>query len=64
MYKDVLRSIEGIEIYPIISLLIFFVFFVGVGIWFVTADSQRWQRLARLPLDGDDTRTTHEGGLS
>jgi cytochrome c oxidase cbb3-type subunit 4 len=64
MYKDVLRSIEGIEIYPIISLLIFFVFFVGVGIWFVTADSRRWQRLARLPLDGDDTRTTHEGGLS
>ena len=29
MYRDVLSSIEGIEIYPIISLLIFFAFFVG-----------------------------------
>ena len=53
MYKDVLRSIEGIEIYPVISLLIFFAFFVGVGVWFFAADNDRLQRLARLPLDRD-----------
>jgi len=51
MYKDVLVSIEGIEIYPIIALLIFFSFFVGLCAWFVLADNDRLQRLARLPLD-------------
>lgn len=55
MYKDVLRSIEGIEIYPLISLAIFFLFFVGVGIWFFSADNDRLQRLARLPLDRTET---------
>lgn len=51
MYKEVLRSIEGIQIYPLISLLIFFVFFVGLMMWFVLADPDRMQRLSRLPLD-------------
>lgn len=51
MYKEVLRSIEGIEIYPVISLLIFFVFFVGLLAWFVLADRDKLQRLAHLPLD-------------
>jgi hypothetical protein len=51
MYKEVLRSIEGIEIYPIISLLIFFYFFVGLLAWYLLADGDRLQRLARLPLD-------------
>ena len=51
MYKEVLSSIEGIEIYPIISLLIFFSFFVGLCAWFALADNDRLQRLARLPLD-------------
>ena len=49
MYKEVLRSIEGIEIYPIISLLIFFAFFVGVGVWFFAADN--WEMLIKV-LDG------------
>ncbi|MBT3343084.1 MAG: hypothetical protein HN712_11160 [Gemmatimonadetes bacterium] len=55
MYKEVLASIEGIEIYPIISMLIFFTFFVGLLAWFFLADRDRLQRLARLPLDEGDT---------
>jgi cytochrome c oxidase cbb3-type subunit IV len=51
MYKEVLRSIEGIEIYPIISLLIFFVFFVGMAAWFFAADRERLRRASLLPLD-------------
>ena len=34
--KQHMESISGIEIYPIISFLIFFVFFLLVGIWVFT----------------------------
>jgi len=63
MYKEVLRSIEGIEIYPIISLLIFFCFFVGLLAWYLLADGDRLQRLARLPLDQEaDSAEPHTKG--
>ena len=63
MYREVLSSIEGIEIYPIVSLLIFFAFFVGVLAWFVLADKDRLERWARLPLDEDipETRPRENG---
>lgn len=62
MYKEVLSAIDGVEIYPIISLLIFFSFFVGVGAWFFLADRERLQRLAQLPLDGEAETTAKETG--
>jgi cytochrome c oxidase cbb3-type subunit IV len=60
MYKEVLRSIEGIEIYPIISLLIFFCFFVGLLAWYLLADGDRLQRLADLPLDQETATSVPE----
>jgi hypothetical protein len=51
MYKEVLQSIEGVSIYPIISLLIFFTFFVGVAVWYVRADKESLRQAARLPLE-------------
>ncbi|MBT4098102.1 MAG: CcoQ/FixQ family Cbb3-type cytochrome c oxidase assembly chaperone [Gemmatimonadetes bacterium] len=63
MYKEVLASIDGVAIYPIISLVIFFTFFVGLLAWFVLADRTRLQRFARLPLDDDnaDKEATSHG---
>ena len=59
MYKDVLQSIDGIEIYPIISLLIFFAFFVALAVWFCRADREHLRRASRLPLDpAAETNTT------
>jgi cytochrome c oxidase cbb3-type subunit 4 len=60
MYKEVLRSIEGVEVYPLISLLIFFVFFVGLLAWFFLADGERLQRLAHLPLEDDKGEALHQ----
>lgn len=31
--KHNMETISGIEIYPIISLLIFFLFFIGLYVW-------------------------------
>ena len=41
----------GIEIYPIIALLIFFVFFVGLITWTFTYRKEAINELSMMPLD-------------
>jgi hypothetical protein len=53
MYKDILRSIDNIEIWPIVSLGIFFLFFIALGIWLMTVDKKYINEMKNLPLDGD-----------
>lgn len=47
-------SISGIEIYPIISLLIFFVFFVVLFWWVFTAKKEYIDRMSEIPLDNQN----------
>jgi cbb3-type cytochrome oxidase subunit 3 len=54
MYKNVLRAIEDIGIYPTISLIIFFVFFVGLVIYLIAKGKKHWEDAANLPLEDDD----------
>lgn len=49
--KNYMDSIPGIEIYPIISLLIFFAFFVILFWWVFTAKKEHIKTLSNLPLD-------------
>ena len=62
MYKfiqDVTENIEGAEIYPMISLLIFFLFFV-VLLWFVLKMSkERVETLSNIPLDETEEPTSN-----
>ncbi len=51
MYKEILQSVEGIGIYPIISLLVFFIFFVVLILWVFKADKNYLNRMKMLPLD-------------
>jgi cytochrome c oxidase cbb3-type subunit 4 len=44
-------SIEGIDIYPMISLLIFFLFFVAVLYYVKTMDKKSVEQISALPLD-------------
>ncbi|HZS03531.1 MAG TPA: CcoQ/FixQ family Cbb3-type cytochrome c oxidase assembly chaperone [Blastocatellia bacterium] len=57
MYKNVLQAIQGIEIYPVISMLIFILFFTAVVVWFFKADKAHLKRMADLPLDADNATT-------
>ncbi|MBD3627777.1 cbb3-type cytochrome c oxidase subunit 3 [Cyclobacterium sp.] len=50
MQKEILRSIENIEIYPIISLLIFVIFFVGMFWWVIRADKGYIDKMKEMPL--------------
>lgn len=49
--KGHMESMEGIEIYPIISLLIFFSFFVILFWWVLTAKKDYIKTLSDIPLD-------------
>jgi len=51
MYKEVLRSIDGIGFLPSLVLLLFFLFFVGVTVWLFYKDKSHWQQIAKIPLD-------------
>jgi cytochrome c oxidase cbb3-type subunit IV len=48
-------SVEGIEIFPLISFLLFFAFFVIVLIYVFRKDKQHIQEMSNLPLEGDNT---------
>ncbi len=51
MYKEILQSVEGIGIYPIISLSIFFIFFVVLIIWVIKVDKKYLNKMEMLPLE-------------
>lgn len=53
MKKDILSSIENIEIYPIISLLIFVIFFVGMFIWVIRVDKKYIDHMKEMPFDDE-----------
>lgn len=53
--KNHMDSISGVDIYPIISLLIFFIFFVALFIWVVTAKKEYIKTVSNLPLENDNT---------
>ncbi|MEQ8473236.1 MAG: CcoQ/FixQ family Cbb3-type cytochrome c oxidase assembly chaperone [Marinoscillum sp.] len=49
--KHHMETIMGIEIFPLISLIIFFVFFVGLTIYVIKADKRRIDEISKIPLD-------------
>lgn len=52
--KNHMESIVGIEIYPIISLLIFFSFFVILFWWVFTAKKDYINTVSNIPLDNQN----------
>jgi cytochrome c oxidase cbb3-type subunit IV len=59
MKKEILSSIENIEIYPLISLIIFFLFFVGMFWWVVRVDKSYVNYMKEMPLVDDLQKVIH-----
>ena len=58
MYKDVLRTIAGIEVFPMLSLVVFVAVFALMLLWVTRLDRRRLDMLAHLPLrDATPVRT-------
>ncbi|MDN3667788.1 cbb3-type cytochrome c oxidase subunit 3 [Echinicola jeungdonensis] len=54
MKKEILIAIENVEIYPVISLLIFVLFFIGMAWWVLKADRNYVDHMKSLPVhDGN-----------
>lgn len=53
--KHFIEDIAGIEIYPMISLLIFFIFFLVLTVYVVTMRKQHAHYMAARPIDVDGT---------
>lgn len=52
--KQYAETIRGIDVYPIISLFIFLLFFIAV-IWYVRKmDKKHVEEISNLPLDLND----------
>lgn len=57
MYTNVLRSIQNIEIWPLISFVIFFLFFIALLWWVFTADKKYIIKMKNLPMDDSAPRS-------
>jgi cbb3-type cytochrome oxidase subunit 3 len=55
--KHNMETIAGVAIYPIISLLIFFLFFVALGYWVISYKREKIRELSNLPLN--DNQNDH-----
>ena len=51
MYKNVLQSIDNVAIWPVISFVIFFLFFICLLWWVFTADKKLMKKLSEMPME-------------
>lgn len=54
MYKNVLQNIAGIEIYPLISFAIFFLFFLALLVYVAVVSRAHMQAMKHMPLLDDE----------
>lgn len=56
--KHHMTEIDGIEIYPIISLLIFFLFFAVLAWWVMSSKKEYIDKVSQIPLQNDQIENT------
>lgn len=54
MFKNIFSHINGIEIYPILTLIFFFVFFIAVTFLALRLDKKFVEYMGNLPLNNDN----------
>lgn len=59
-FINYLESITGIGIYPLVSLMIFFLFFLAVSIYVLKAGKDYFSEVAAIPLDANKNDTLYE----
>lgn len=51
MFDQILTSIEGIAVYPVFSLIVFVLFFIGLSIWVLRVDKKYIDKMSEIPLE-------------
>lgn len=52
-FINYLESITGIGIYPLISFMIFFLFFSAVSLYLLKAGSKHFEEVSQIPLENN-----------
>ena len=60
MFKHYFERIENIETGPLISLVLFFVFFVVMTIWIFRLDKKFVNKMKNLPLEEENLKSDKE----
>ncbi len=60
-FINYLESISGVSVFPMTSLLVFFIFFILVGIKVYMMDSKFLKEIMNLPLEENETNTPGRG---
>ncbi len=60
MFNNYLSSIDGISIFPIIGLILFFSFFVICLVWIMKIDKSYLNKMENLPLDLNETENNQK----
>ncbi len=50
-FRNYLESIQGVDIYPLIGLLLSFAVFIAILLWVWKLDKKDVQKMKTLPLD-------------
>jgi len=53
--KSHMETIAGIEFFPLLSFIIFFIFFVTCIVWVIQADKKKLDEISKMPLDQNDS---------
>ncbi|MEO8794672.1 MAG: hypothetical protein ABI390_04340 [Daejeonella sp.] len=54
MFKQFIENTSGLDIYLILSLLMFFVFFIGVSLLLIRMNKKHISYMSELPLIEDE----------
>ena len=57
-FINYLESISGVSIFPMTSLIVFFLFFILVGVKVYMMDSDSLNEIMNLPLQDDDNKNS------
>jgi len=62
MFRDIFDSMSGIEIYGLISMIFFFLVFLGVIYWSIRADKNYLTKMEKMPLDSSKIKEEANDG--
>lgn len=62
MKQEILQSIQGVSVYPIISLVVFVLFFVIILVWMLKVDKNYIKKMENLPFEKEEENNFNNTG--
>jgi Ca2+/Na+ antiporter len=62
VYKELLQSIDGVSVYPIVSLIVFVLFFVVILVWMLKVDKKYIKKMENLPFEKEEKNNFNNTG--